>query len=106
MTDSVLSRIFKLLLLLAPACACGAPKGGQQQNSAGSEEIYDGDVSIVGLDSPDPAVRAAQVTMDPRARAELLHDVRTPAARSRIGWADAQARERGGDLLGAARVCD
>jgi soluble lytic murein transglycosylase len=32
--------------------------------------------------------------------------VRTPVARERVGWAEAEARERAGDLLGAARVCD
>jgi soluble lytic murein transglycosylase len=51
-------------------------------------------------------IRAAQVTSDGSARTELLRDVRTIAARGRVGWADAQARERAGDLLGAARVCD
>src|ERR671915_728001 len=53
------SRAFKLLLLLAPACACNAPQGGQQQGPANGHEVYDGDVSVVGLDSPDPDVRAA-----------------------------------------------
>lgn len=242
------SQLLKLLLLLAPACACNAPQAGQQQDAANGEEMFDGDVSVVGLDSPDPDVRAAavalrdgqawratrlvmpalrnagrrtpeallvaaraaaawqgwtevqrllqsapwldaefagegrellaraalakgdlvtasahaagavraardaqtravrlvllgraydrrdlrdsarvaymgaigpltdaadwlrlraaQVTADAAARAELLRDVRTSAARARIGWADAQARERAGDLLGAARVCD
>jgi soluble lytic murein transglycosylase len=240
-------HILRLLLLLAPACACNVPQAGQQA-AANGEEIYGGDVSIVGLDSPDPDVRAAagalregqawratrlvvpalrnagrrtpeavlvaaraaagwqgwnevqqllqgaswldvefagegrellaraalakddvvaatahasaavraarevqtravrlvllaraydrrdlrdsaraaytsaigplphaadwiriraaQVTADGSERAELLRDVRTPAARTRIGWAEAQARERAGDLLGAARVCD
>jgi soluble lytic murein transglycosylase len=51
-------------------------------------------------------LRAAQATADRSARAELLRDVRTPAARARAGWAEAQALERAGDLLGAARVCD
>jgi peptidoglycan lytic transglycosylase len=241
------SQILKLLLLLAPACACNAPQAGQQ-DAADGEEIFGGDVSVVGLDSPDPDVRAAavalregeawratrlvmpalrnagrrtpeamlvaaraaaawqgwnevqqllqgaswldagfagegrellaraamakgdlvaatahagaavraardaqtravrlvllaraydrrdlrdsaraaytsaigplphaadwlrlraaQVTDDGSARADLLRDVRMPAARTRIGWAEAQARERAGDLLGAARVCD
>jgi peptidoglycan lytic transglycosylase len=240
-------HILRLLLLLAPACACNAPQVGQQ-DAADGEEIYGGDVSIVGLDSPDPDVRAAavalregdawratrlvmpalrnpgrrtpeavlvaaraaaawqgwnevqqllqraswldaefagegrellaraamangdavaatahagaavraardaqtrairlvllaraydrrdlrdsarvayasaigplpyaadwlrlraaQVTADAWARMALLGDVRTSAARTRIGWAEAQARERAGDLLGAARVCD
>jgi soluble lytic murein transglycosylase len=241
-------QLLKLLLLLAPACACNAPQAGQRQDAANGEEIYGGDVSVVGLDSPDPDVRAAavalregeawratrlvmpalrnagrrtpeavlvaaraaaawqgwnevqhllqgapwldvefagegrellaraamargdavaasahagaavraardaqtravrlvllaraydrrdlrdsaraaytsaigplpraadwlrlraaQVSADESGRAELLRDVRTPAARTRIGWAEAQARERAGDLLGAARVCD
>ncbi len=242
------SQLLKLLLLLAPACACNAPQAGQQQDAANGEELFNGEVSAVGLESPDPdvraaanalragqawratrlvmpalrnagrrtpeavlvaaraaaswqgwsevrrllqgatwvdteyagegrellaraamadgdfvaasahaagairaardaqtravrlvllgraydrrdlrdsarvayasaigplspvadwlRVRAAQVTADARARADLLRDVRTPAARARAGWADAQARERAGDLLGAARVCD
>jgi soluble lytic murein transglycosylase len=242
------SRLLKLLLLLAPACACNAPQVGQQQDASTGEELFNGEASVVGLESADPDVRAAaaalrdghawratrlvmpalrnagrrtpeavlvaaraaatwqgwtevqrllqgatwldtefagdgrellaraaiaqgdfvgasahaaaaaraardaqtravrlvllgrtydrrdfrdsariaytgaigplpavadwlriraaQVTADGSARTDLLRDVRTAAARSQIGWADAQARERAGDLLGAARVCD
>jgi soluble lytic murein transglycosylase len=241
-------HLLRFFLLLAPACACNAPQAGQQRDAVGGEEIYGGDVSVVGLDSPDPDVRAAavalrageawhatrlvlpalrnagrrtpeavlvaaraaaawqgwnavqtllqaaswldvefagegrellaraamakgdvvaatahagaavraardaqtravrlvllaraydrrdlrdsarvayasaigplpraadwlrlraaHVTADGSSRADLLRDVRTPAARTRVGWAEAQARERAGDLLGAARVCD
>src|SRR5687768_4584672 len=57
------SQLLKLLLLLAPACACNAPQAGQQQGAANGEEMFDGDVSVVGLDSPDPDVRAAAVAL-------------------------------------------
>ena len=241
-------NFIRLLLLLVPACACNVPPAGQQRDAAADDEIYGGDVSAIGVDSPDPDVRqaaialrdgqawkatrlvmpalrnagrrtpeallvaaraaaawqgwneverllagatwldtefagegrellaraalasddlvaasvhaaaaarlardaltrsvrmvllaraydrrdlrdsaavaytsaigslpraadwlrlrAAQVTADGSARSRLLRDVRTASARARIGWADAQARERAGDLLGAARVCD
>jgi soluble lytic murein transglycosylase len=241
-------HLLRFLLILAPACACSAPQAGQQDDAANGEETFNGELSSVGLDSPDPDVRAAasalrdgqawratrlvmpalrnagrrtpeallvaaraaaswqgwnevqrllaggswldadfggegrellaraalaegdlvaasthagaavraarnaqtravrlvllgrsydrrdlrdsarvayagaigplphaadwlrlraaQVTADASARADLLRDVRTSAARGRVGWADAQARERAGDLLGAARVCD
>ncbi|HKW47715.1 MAG TPA: hypothetical protein VJN70_09720, partial [Gemmatimonadaceae bacterium] len=47
-------------------------------------------------------LRAAGVTDDSAARARLFATVRNGAARERIGWTDALARERAGDLLGAA----
>lgn len=47
-------------------------------------------------------LRAAGVTDDSAARARLLASVRNGAARERIEWTDALARERAGDLAGAA----
>jgi soluble lytic murein transglycosylase len=67
---------------------------------------YAGAIDPLPLAADWLRLRAAQVTANPAARADLLRDVRASAARARIGWADAQARERAGDLLGAARVCD
>ncbi|NUS34055.1 MAG: transglycosylase SLT domain-containing protein [Gemmatimonadaceae bacterium] len=49
-------------------------------------------------------LRAAGVTSDSATRAALFARVKTPAARARIAFTDAQARERSGDLAGAARV--
>src|SRR5918999_2291390 len=60
---SMARYLLRLLLLLAPACACNAPQAGQQQDHANGDEVYGGDVSIVGLDSPDPDVRAAAVAL-------------------------------------------
>jgi len=48
------------------------------------------------------ALRAAGVTDDSLARARLFATVRHPAARERIEWTDALARERAGDIAGAA----
>ena len=48
------------------------------------------------------ALRAAGVTDDSSVRARLFAAVRSPAARERIEWTDALARERGGDIAGAA----
>ncbi|HKW09173.1 MAG TPA: transglycosylase SLT domain-containing protein, partial [Gemmatimonadaceae bacterium] len=48
------------------------------------------------------ALRAAGVTDDSAARARLFAMVRRPTARERIPWTDALARERAGDLAGAA----
>ena len=47
-------------------------------------------------------LRAAGVTDDSSARARLFATVRHPAARERVEWTDALARERAGDLVGAA----
>ena len=47
-------------------------------------------------------VRAAGVTDDSASRARLFAAVRRPAARERIEWTEALARERSGDLAGAA----
>ena len=47
-------------------------------------------------------LRAAGVTDDSTARARLFATVRNSAARERIEWTDALARERAGDLTGAA----
>ena len=47
-------------------------------------------------------LRAAGVTDDSSARARLFAQVREPAARQRIDWTDAIARERAQDYLGAA----
>ena len=47
-------------------------------------------------------LRAAGVTDDSASRARLFAGVRRPAARERIEWTEAQARERSGDLAGAA----
>lgn len=49
-------------------------------------------------------LRAAGVTSDSAGRAALFRRVKGTAARARIPFTDAQARERTGDLLGAARV--
>ena len=49
------------------------------------------------------ALRAAGVTDDSAARARLFADVVRPQARERIPWTDAIARERSGDLAGAAQ---
>jgi soluble lytic murein transglycosylase len=48
-------------------------------------------------------LRAAGVSSDSAARASLFAGVTTEPARSRVAWTDAQARERGGDFIGAAR---
>jgi soluble lytic murein transglycosylase len=48
------------------------------------------------------ALRAAGVTDDSSARARILAEVREPAARDRIEWTDATARERSLDFIGAA----
>jgi soluble lytic murein transglycosylase len=47
-------------------------------------------------------VRAAGVTDDSASRARLFAGVHRPAARERIEWTEALARERSGDLAGAA----
>ena len=47
-------------------------------------------------------LRAAGVTDDSAARARLFATVRSAPARERIEWTDALARERSGDLVGAA----
>jgi soluble lytic murein transglycosylase len=47
-------------------------------------------------------LRAAGVTDDSAARAKLFAAVRRPAARERIEWTEALARERAGDIVGAA----
>ena len=47
-------------------------------------------------------LRAAGVTDDSASRARLFATVRSAPARERIEWTDALARERSGDLLGAA----
>src|SRR6185503_790585 len=48
------------------------------------------------------ALRAAGVTDDSAARARLFANVVRPQARERIAWTEALARERSGDLAGAA----
>lgn len=48
-------------------------------------------------------LRAAAVTDDSLARAELYSRITDPLARGRIPWADAAAHERTGDRAGAAR---
>ena len=48
------------------------------------------------------ALRAAGVQRDSAVRARSFALVRTPVARARIAWTDAQARERAQDALGAA----
>lgn len=48
-------------------------------------------------------LRAASNLADSAARAELYTRVNDPTAAARIPWAEAQARERAGDLAGAAR---
>lgn len=47
-------------------------------------------------------LRAAGVTDDSAARARLFATIRRPVARERIEWTEAFARERAGDLAGAA----
>lgn len=47
-------------------------------------------------------LRAAGVTDDSSARARLFALVRRPVARERVEWTDALARERAGDIAGAA----
>lgn len=47
-------------------------------------------------------LRAAGVTDDSASRARLFAGVHRPAARERIEWTEALARERSGDLAGAA----
>jgi soluble lytic murein transglycosylase len=47
-------------------------------------------------------LRAAGVTDDSASRARLFAGVRRPAPRERIEWTEALARERSGDLAGAA----
>jgi soluble lytic murein transglycosylase len=47
-------------------------------------------------------LRAAGVTDDSAARTRLFATVRRPVARERIEWTEALARERSGDLVGAA----
>ena len=49
-------------------------------------------------------LRAAGVTADSGARQGYYSKVRTPAARERIRWTEAQARERTGDIPGAIRT--
>lgn len=49
-------------------------------------------------------LRAAGVMSDSAARARLFARISTSAARERIPYTDAQARERAGDFTGAARV--
>ena len=47
-------------------------------------------------------LRAAGVTDDSAARARLFATIRRPSARERIDWTEALARERAGDIAGAA----
>ena len=49
-------------------------------------------------------LRAAALTADSAIRAGLYHAVALPAAMTRIRWTEAEARERAGDLAGAARA--
>jgi soluble lytic murein transglycosylase len=49
-------------------------------------------------------LRAAGVTADSAARATDYAAITNPAAAARITWTEAEARERTGDLLGAAHV--
>ncbi|HEX6600882.1 MAG TPA: transglycosylase SLT domain-containing protein [Gemmatimonadaceae bacterium] len=49
-------------------------------------------------------LRAAGAMADSSDRAERFADITNPAARERVPWTDAQARERTGDLAGASRV--
>ena len=51
-------------------------------------------------------LRAAGVTDDPSARRALLARVTLPPARARVARTEAEARERAGDLLGAATTFD
>ncbi len=48
-------------------------------------------------------IRAAAVTDDSSGRARLYAKLHDPLARTRIAWSEAAARERTGDLQGAAR---
>jgi soluble lytic murein transglycosylase len=48
-------------------------------------------------------LKAAAVTGDSAARAAIYQRISLPLARERIGWTDATARERTGDLAGASR---
>lgn len=49
-------------------------------------------------------LRAAGAVADSSERARMFARVRGAAARDRVPWTDAQARERTGDFVGAARV--
>lgn len=49
-------------------------------------------------------LRAAGAMADSGDRADQFEQVKNPAARARVPWTDAQARERTGDFAGAARV--
>lgn len=49
-------------------------------------------------------LRAAGVTADSNARQSYYARLRTPVARDRIRWTEAQARERTGDIPGAIRT--
>ncbi len=51
-------------------------------------------------------LRAAGVTSDSASRARDYASISIPAARGRIPWTEAQARERMGDPAGAARLYD
>ena len=51
-------------------------------------------------------LRAAAVTAEDSARRRMYGDVRSAAARARIPWTEAAARERFGDLTGAATTYD
>lgn len=51
-------------------------------------------------------LRAAGVTADSAERARDYAAVRSDVASARVGWTEAQARERFGDRLGAARLYD
>ena len=51
-------------------------------------------------------LRAAAVTRDSAARATQYVAVKAGAAKARAPWVDAQARERAGDLVGAALAYD
>ena len=51
-------------------------------------------------------LRAAGVTADSLSRAHDYANVSIPAARARVAWTEAQARERMGDPAGAARLYD
>lgn len=51
-------------------------------------------------------LRAAAVTADDSARRRMYGDVRSAPARARIPWTEAAARERFGDLAGAATTYD
>ncbi len=51
-------------------------------------------------------LRAAGVSEDPSERAGLYARVEHPVARGRVGWTEALARERAGDLMAAAAIYD